>query len=65
MNIVYFLLPIALGLGFLFLVGFIVSVWTGSFDELDSHAIRAIQDEVLIKGKRKDTSSEHKSEHSL
>ena len=45
MNILVILLPIALFLGTLGLIGFIWSMKTGQFDDLDGAGWRAIMDE--------------------
>ncbi len=60
MNIIYFLLPLALGLGLGFAGSFLYFVWKGQFDDLETPAHRAILDddfyfdnEKLMKGKFK------------
>lgn len=47
MNIVYFLLPMALALGFGFLMSFVIAAMKGQFDELETPAHRMLfEDEV-------------------
>lgn len=47
MNIIYFLLPLALLLGLSFLGAFIYSSWDGQFDDLETPAHRALlEDEI-------------------
>jgi cbb3-type cytochrome oxidase maturation protein len=45
MNIIYFLLPIALLLGFSFATAFAVSCWRGQFDDLETPAHRLLLDD--------------------
>lgn len=56
MNIIYFLLPLALLLGTGFAAAFIVASWRGQFDDLVTPAHRALLDddvrEELQKGIR-------------
>lgn len=47
MNIVYFLLPLALLLGASFLIAFIYSSLRGQFDDLDTPAHRALLDDEI------------------
>lgn len=47
MNILYFLLPIALALGVGFLLSFIVAAMKGQFDELETPAHRMLFDDEL------------------
>lgn len=47
MNILYFLLPIALALGGGFLISFIVAAMKGQFDELETPAHRMLFDDEL------------------
>ncbi len=42
MNIIYFLLPLALLLGFGFAAAFIFSSWRGQFDDLETPAHRLL-----------------------
>ncbi|HEX2019152.1 MAG TPA: cbb3-type cytochrome oxidase assembly protein CcoS [Aurantimonas sp.] len=45
MNLLVFLIPVALGLGALGLVAFIWSLNSGQFDDLDGSAERMLDDE--------------------
>lgn len=45
MNIIYFLLPMALLMGGGFVVWFIVSVYTGQYDDLETPAHRMLLDD--------------------
>ncbi len=45
MSIIYFLVPAALGLGAIFLFGFIWMVRTGQYEDLETPAIRILIDE--------------------
>lgn len=47
MNILVYLVPLALGLGLLGLVGFLWSMRSGQFDDLDGAAHRMLGDEDL------------------
>ncbi|BBE74173.1 cbb3-type cytochrome oxidase assembly protein CcoS [Oharaeibacter diazotrophicus] len=47
MNILVYLVPIALSLGLLGLAAFLWSLKTGQFEDLDGAAWRAIQDDDL------------------
>jgi cbb3-type cytochrome oxidase maturation protein len=47
MNVLVYLVPIALGLGGLGLVGFLWAMKSGQFDDLDGAAWRAISDDDL------------------
>ncbi|NQU64713.1 MAG: cbb3-type cytochrome oxidase assembly protein CcoS [SAR324 cluster bacterium] len=48
MNVIYFLLPVALGLGSFFVVWFIWSVKGGQYDDLNTPAYRMlIEDEIV------------------
>lgn len=51
MNILYFLLPIALALGGGFLISFIVAAMKGQFDELETPAHRMLFDDELVQRK--------------
>lgn len=48
MNILFFIIPIALILGLFFVVSFIVATKKGQFDDLDSPAIRILNDDQPI-----------------
>lgn len=48
MNIIYFLLPLALLLGFSFAAAFVYSTWRGQFDDLETPAHRMLLDEHII-----------------
>ena len=47
MTIIYFLLPLALLLGFGFLLAFILSSLNGQYDDLDTPAYRMLLDDEL------------------
>ena len=51
MNVLVYLVPLALALGFLGLAAFLWSLKTGQFDDLDGAAWRAISDDDLPEGK--------------
>ena len=52
MNVLVYLVPIALGLGFLGLAAFLWSLKSGQFDDLDGAGWRAISDDDLPEDKR-------------
>lgn len=52
MNIIYFMLPIALCLGFGFLIAFIRTVWGGQYDDLVTPAYRMLIDEEVVSQKK-------------
>lgn len=47
MNVILFLLPIALGLGLLGLAGFLWSLKKGQYDDLEGAALRVLDDDDL------------------
>ncbi|MCP8936988.1 cbb3-type cytochrome oxidase assembly protein CcoS [Alsobacter sp. SYSU M60028] len=49
MNVLVYLLPIALGLGFLGLVGFLWALKSGQYDDLDGAAARILDDDDIRK----------------
>lgn len=51
MNVIIFLLPIALGLGLAGLGAFVWSLRNGQFDDLQGSAIRALSDDDLREGR--------------
>jgi cbb3-type cytochrome oxidase maturation protein len=53
MNIIYFLLPMALLLGLSFVVAFVFSSWKGQFDDLDTPAHRMLLDDEDISDSKK------------
>lgn len=55
MNIVDFLLPLALALGGTFAVAFAMSVYSGQYDDLDTPAHRILLDDVKEKTETKGT----------
>lgn len=55
MNIVYFLLPLALLLGFGFLAAFVASSWFGQFDDLETPAHRLLLEDDLHSEAQKGT----------
>jgi cbb3-type cytochrome oxidase maturation protein len=50
MNVLVYLLPIALGLGLLGLGAFLWSLKSGQYDDLDGAAARILDDDDLRKG---------------
>lgn len=50
MNVLVYLLPVALGLGLLGLVGFLWSLKSGQYDDLDGAAARILDDDDIRKG---------------
>ena len=44
-DLVYYLLPMALALGAFFLAGFLFAAWRGQFDDLDTPAHRMLIDD--------------------
>jgi cbb3-type cytochrome oxidase maturation protein len=50
MNVIIYLLPMALGLGLIGLFAFLWSLRTGQYDDLDGAALRVLSDEDV--GKR-------------
>jgi cbb3-type cytochrome oxidase maturation protein len=50
MNVLVYLLPIALGLGLLGLGAFLWSLKSGQYDDLDGAAARILDDDDLSKG---------------
>ena len=53
MNVLVFLVPMAIGLGALGLVAFLWAMKTGQFDDLDGAAWRAIPDDDLPEDEEK------------
>jgi cbb3-type cytochrome oxidase maturation protein len=51
MNVLVYLLPIALGLGLLGLGAFLWSLKSGQYDDLDGAAARILDDDDLHKGR--------------
>lgn len=49
MNHLLFLIPIALGLGFIGLLAFIWSLKSGQYDDLDGAAERILEDDATIR----------------
>ena len=47
MNVVVYLLPVALALGFLGLIGFMWSLRTGQYDDLEGAGFRVLSDDDL------------------
>ena len=47
MNVLVFLLPVALGLGLIGLVAFLWSLKSGQYDDLDGAALRVLRDDDL------------------
>ncbi len=52
MNVIWFLLPVSLGLGVLFLIAFIWSVKKGQLDDLESPSYRILLDEDITKNEK-------------
>ena len=53
MNVLVYLVPMAIGLGALGLVAFLWAMKTGQFDDLDGAAWRAISDDDLPEDEKK------------
>lgn len=51
MSVLLYLIPAAVALGLLGLLGFLWSLKTGQYDDLDGAAWRAIQDDDLPEGR--------------
>jgi cbb3-type cytochrome oxidase maturation protein len=51
MNVLIFLLPIALSLGLIGLIAFLWSLRNGQYDDLDGAALRVLDDDDLVAGK--------------
>lgn len=49
MNVLIYLIPAALSLGFIGLVAFLWSLKSGQFDDLDGAAVRILSDDDLQK----------------
>jgi cbb3-type cytochrome oxidase maturation protein len=47
MNILLFLIPLALALGLLGLIGFLWALKSGQYEDLDGAAVRALSDDDL------------------
>ncbi len=45
MNVILFLLPVALGLGLAGLAGFLWSLGSGQYEDLDGSALRVLEDD--------------------
>lgn len=52
MNVILYLLPIALGLGLLGLAGFLWSLKRGQYDDLEGAAVRVLEDDDLPENQR-------------
>ncbi len=52
MNVLYLLIPIALGLGILSLVAFLFAARSGQMENLDTPPLKALIDETETKGSR-------------
>ncbi len=57
MNIIYFLMPLALLLGFSFAAAFVVSSWRGQFDDLETPAHRMLLDDENKSDSKKGTTT--------
>lgn len=53
MNVIWFLMPVALMLGFGFLMAFIASARSGQYDDLETPAHRILLDDHRIERKEK------------
>lgn len=49
MEVIYFMIPVALALGGLFVVGFIQMVRSGQYEDLETPAIRMLEEEEETK----------------
>ncbi|MFN3687226.1 cbb3-type cytochrome oxidase assembly protein CcoS [Salinarimonas sp.] len=54
MNVLVYLLPVALGLGFLGLAAFLWSMRTGQYEDLEGAALRVLDDDDLPEGREPD-----------
>jgi cbb3-type cytochrome oxidase maturation protein len=54
MNVLVYLVPMALGLGLAGLFAFLWSLRGGQYDDLDGAALRVLEDDDLPDGKRQD-----------
>jgi len=45
MTVLFVVLPLAIVIAALFLAAFIISVWRGQYDDLDTPAVRMLHDE--------------------
>ncbi|WP_372422142.1 cbb3-type cytochrome oxidase assembly protein CcoS [Salinarimonas chemoclinalis] len=52
MNVILYLLPIALGLGLLGLAGFLWSLKKGQYEDLEGAALRVLDDDDLPEAER-------------
>ena len=59
MNVIYFMLPLALILGALFVALFIWATKSGQYDDLDTPSKRMLFDEININNKEKRERHEH------
>ncbi len=46
MNVLYFVIPLALLLGLFFVGAFLYSIYKGQYDEIDSHAQRMLLNDL-------------------
>lgn len=53
MNVILYLLPIALSLGLIGLIGFLWSMRSGQYDDLDGAALRILEDDDLPSSQRR------------
>lgn len=49
MNVLFFVIPIALALGLFFVISFILAIKNGQYEDLDSPSIRMLTDDPTIK----------------
>jgi cbb3-type cytochrome oxidase maturation protein len=54
MNILFLMIPMALLLGFVFVIGFIWAVNNGQLDDLETPALRILNDDLQNKQHRKE-----------
>ncbi|HWV51048.1 cbb3-type cytochrome oxidase assembly protein CcoS [Pseudorhodoplanes sp.] len=57
MNVLVYLVPMALGLGLTGLAAFLWSLRSGQYEDLEGAALRVLQDDDLPEGKPKDDAS--------
>ncbi len=66
MKVVYILLPLAIIIALGFIISFVWAVKTGQMDDLDTPALRILEDEDTIKSSsKKEKVSKESSESSL
>ncbi|MCG6122068.1 MAG: cbb3-type cytochrome oxidase assembly protein CcoS [Microvirga sp.] len=62
MNVILYLLPVALGLGLLGLVAFLWSLRSGQYEDLEGAALRILDDDDIETGDEDDSKPGNRSE---